>query len=256
MFKNAPIFKERVTPEENNTVVFQSHYATYQFAKEFSKTKIILDIGCGTGYGLNYLSQYSRFSVGVDCSEEAISYARNHYRRNNLNFFVMDTNRLGFESGSFDLACMFQVIEHVKDFRLSLSEAARILKQGGILLLSTPNKRFSSCGLSAPENIYHSHEFELYELDDMLRQYFTNVEIFGQNLKKDIKASLSKNPLKEFIKRIDIFNIRKIIPVSMRLKIAEGLKVVIEEQVNSDDFVISKEDVPGSENFLAVCRRA
>ena len=63
-------------------------------------------------------------------------------RQEGVHFVCGDATRLEFEDGSFDAVTMFDVLEHVPDDHRALSEALRVLKPGGYLLVSTPNEHW------------------------------------------------------------------------------------------------------------------
>lgn len=75
-------------PELNN--IYQKHMARYLFVSKFVENKFVLDAGCGCGYGSDYLAEHAKKVVGIDSSDEAIKYSKEHYAKNNLEFQVMD----------------------------------------------------------------------------------------------------------------------------------------------------------------------
>lgn len=94
----------------------------------------ILDVGCGTGAGIEEFRPYGSVT-GVDFSETAIRYSR---RRQCTRTAVADASRLPFESSSFDLIAMIEVLEHVDDDAGTLTEIARVLTPGGLIVLTVP----------------------------------------------------------------------------------------------------------------------
>lgn len=249
-------FLERVSPKQKFTILFQLHYATYHFARKFTQQKIVLDIGCGTGYGSDYLALESKRVIGIDISSEAIIYAKSHYKAQKLDFIIMDAVKLGFPDNTFDAICSFQVIEHISDYKMHLSEISRVLKPDGCLLLSTPNKKISSPEGNSLCNPYHIKEFEQEELSKLLSLYFSQVEIFGQSLNCETSHLLTQHPLKKILIKIDFLKIRKKLPMTIRIKVAKKLGIIIEENINYDDFLISKQDIENAENFVAVCKKS
>jgi SAM-dependent methyltransferase len=94
----------------------------------------ILDIGCGTGAGLEEFRAFGTVT-GIDFSETAIHYCR---RRHCTQTAVADASLLPFESSHFDLVSMIEVLEHVEDDTATLAETARVLVPGGLIVLTVP----------------------------------------------------------------------------------------------------------------------
>lgn len=98
----------------------------------------ILDIGCGTGTMLTYLSRYGE-AEGIDVEEDAIRYCQ---ARGLTHVSQAGADRLPFADGTFALVTALDVIEHVDDDRAAFREALRVLRPGGELLLTVPAYRF------------------------------------------------------------------------------------------------------------------
>lgn len=163
--------------DEADYYVYLLHLASYNFAASFSDNKKVLDFGCGTGYGSQILSRNSESVVGIDISSDAIQYARDNYSGTTLNFEILDQAILPFSDSAFDLITSFQVIEHIEDADSYLSEMKRVLKPGGKLLLSTPDKKTRLFLLQRPWNYYHINEYSIKTLFNLLSKYFKDVDI-------------------------------------------------------------------------------
>jgi len=173
---------ERVVPDETPYSVWQEHLARYEFATKFIKGKVVLDIACGTGYGSEYmLRRGARKVIGVDISAEAINYAKRHYSREMLFFIESNATMLPFNNNSFDVIISFETIEHIKEYENFIQEVSRVLKNEGIFICSTPNKRVSSPHSEIPLNPYHVREFYAIEFACLLKKYFSGVSLYGQN---------------------------------------------------------------------------
>jgi SAM-dependent methyltransferase len=96
-----------------------------------------LDVGCGDGRagGLG-LKPYGVEYLGVDISQNAVEAAR---ARGLDAFQIADSTALPFADAEFDAALCLEVIEHLMYPQLTLAEIFRVLKPGGVLLLTTPN---------------------------------------------------------------------------------------------------------------------
>tara|TARA_B100001765_G_C19484798_1_gene330716 strand:+ start:522 stop:1265 length:744 start_codon:yes stop_codon:yes gene_type:complete len=103
------------------------------------ETKILLDIGCGTGLNANFLKEKGYEIYGIDVSQIAID----KFNKKGFKGKIMDISQtLKFEENFFDVVFASEVIEHVSYTEGFLKEVKRILKPGGILYLSTPNSSF------------------------------------------------------------------------------------------------------------------
>jgi len=160
--------------------------ARYQLACQYAQSKVILDAGCGSGYGSQILAKAGAKKVyGIDLVADSIDYCQTHHSHPNLIFRKADLTRLDshfFPDNFFDLICTFETIEHIKDYRKAIAEIYRVLKPGGLLLISTPNKAVYSPGTSKPFYPFHYHEFYLEDLKKMLKD-FQIQKILGQYIK-------------------------------------------------------------------------
>jgi SAM-dependent methyltransferase len=171
---------ERVVPEKVNRLLWFEHMARYLFATPFVQGRVVLDAGCGAGYGADWLAAHgAKAVVGVDCGEDAIAYARSRYRRSNLEYHVREVTALGLPNRSCDVAVSFEVIEHLERQEVFVAEIARVLTENGLFLVSTPNRDVYLKG--QPPNPFHVREFDLREFSTLLGRSFHHVHVFGQS---------------------------------------------------------------------------
>jgi ubiquinone/menaquinone biosynthesis C-methylase UbiE len=99
----------------------------------------ILEAGCGIGSVCNYLSQITNAKIiGVDISTEALKNLKLN-NSSNIEFIKGDIRNLPFKNNSFSLITSLGVIEHLDNPRGAIIEMERVLKEDGILFISTPN---------------------------------------------------------------------------------------------------------------------
>jgi SAM-dependent methyltransferase len=173
---------ERVIPGQVNDDLWSEHVARYAFARKYAQGKRVLDAGCGTGYGSAELAQSAAEVTGVDIAADAIEYATANYPIPGLRFVESSCMSVPFPPESFDLLVAFEVIEHLADYRAFLDECARVLMREGLLIISSPNKRYyGETRAATGPNPYHDHEFEAAEFVRELERVFPTVRLLLQN---------------------------------------------------------------------------
>ncbi len=173
---------ERVIPGQVDTDLWNEHIARYHFARRLARSRRVLDLACGTGYGAATLAEAAAQVTGIDISPDAIAYAREHYDAGNLRFLVGDATQVDLPDASFDLVTAFELIEHLDNWRGLLAEARRLLAHGGQFIVSTPNRLYyAESRKQAGPNPFHAHEFAFAEFQAALAEYFPHSALFVQN---------------------------------------------------------------------------
>jgi ubiquinone/menaquinone biosynthesis C-methylase UbiE len=151
-------------------------YQRYRFAWNFATDKEVLEIGCGTGLGLGYLSKVAKKVVGGDIEEKNIALTREYYRnRGNITTDLMDAHDIPFPDKSFDLLLLYETIYYLKDPKRCIAEAARLLRPNGTFVVCTVNKDWGDFHPSPYTHKYFSAS-ELYEL---MKKSFDGVKLYG-----------------------------------------------------------------------------
>jgi 2-polyprenyl-6-hydroxyphenyl methylase/3-demethylubiquinone-9 3-methyltransferase len=101
--------------------------------------KTALDVGCGAGLLAEPLARMGAKVTAVDAAPECIAVAKAHAEGQGLN---IDYRAAGVESvaGKYDLVTAMEVIEHVADPQAFVNDLAARLEDGGLMILSTPNR--------------------------------------------------------------------------------------------------------------------
>jgi ubiquinone/menaquinone biosynthesis C-methylase UbiE len=92
-----------------------------------------LDVGCGTGCMVRAAQDRGWTASGVDVSRRVVELGREA----GLDTHLVGDHKLPFDDQSFDVVTAWSVIEHVTDVRTTLSEWARVLRPGGVLVVDT-----------------------------------------------------------------------------------------------------------------------
>lgn len=105
----------------------------------------ILEVGCGDGYYLHILSNLGlRFKLtGVDYNPLALKSAKRNLKGKKVKLGFADLMQsLPFRANSFDKVIMSEVAEHLPDDIKGLKEVRRVLKKGGMLIVTVPNHNY------------------------------------------------------------------------------------------------------------------
>jgi ubiquinone/menaquinone biosynthesis C-methylase UbiE len=173
-------FEKRTFARPEDMVEWLKHLYAYRFAEQFATGNTVLDLGCGTGYGTNELSTTACNTIGLDIWRKGLRYCSLKYGARAF-FIAASGTTLPFKDNSFDLVISFQVIEHIppKVVQLYLSEIRRILKDNGVFIVATPNRRLRLLPLQKPWNKDHTKEYDSQSLENLLKSTFREVQIMG-----------------------------------------------------------------------------
>jgi len=102
------------------------------------KEKNLLEVGCGRGGGLSYISRYlnPKNSIGVDLNQKAINFCRRNYADQNITFLQGNAQQLKFEDNTFDVVINVESSHRYPQMNKFLNEVFRVLKPGGYFLFA------------------------------------------------------------------------------------------------------------------------
>lgn len=174
---------ERIIPKLMKPMngMLLEHIARYYFAIPYIKGRV-LDIACGTGYGCHMVAKDRKREVheivGVDVDQETILYANREYHHQKVTYIQGDAldPELPEKLGLFDTILSFETIEHVQNDQLFMDNLYRMLKPGGMLVLSSPFGRGRGMPTSEP---FHVHQLTPKEFEELFTR-FSSMEMYYQ----------------------------------------------------------------------------
>ena len=168
---------ERVTSLTQGEILHE-HLHRYFFTLQFCAGKSVLDIASGEGYGSALLASVASAVVGVDVAAEAVQHAAQNYTADNLSFLCGDVRQIPLAAGSIEIAVSFETIEHLGEQEEFIREIKRVLRPGGLLILSTPDREFFA---SSPLNPFHVKELSPADFRGLIGGHFKNSSFFAQS---------------------------------------------------------------------------
>lgn len=147
----------------------------YRFIKKIISGKTILDIGCGTGYFLNYMQKKGYQTLGIEVNEDARSFGKQHF---GLTILSPDELFNGKINQKFKVITLWHVLEHLYQPELYLQKIAERLDDDGVLIFALPNPdSFDAsyyknywAGYDAPRHIWH---FTPQTITQLVSEHFT-----------------------------------------------------------------------------------
>ncbi|MDE6624232.1 MAG: class I SAM-dependent methyltransferase [Alistipes sp.] len=192
---------ERVSTEASDNFVFQRSLLAYHAAAERIAGDV-LEIGTGTGYGIEVVAPHAARFVTLDKHAPALP------ARPGVEFRQATVPPLPFDDGSFDCVISFQVIEHIERDAEFVREIHRVLRPGGRFVVTTPN-----APMSLTRNPWHVREYRADELRRLLAGPFRSVETLGVFGNEKVMAYYEQNRRGvERIARFDIFDLQHRLP--------------------------------------------
>ncbi|MBK9174075.1 MAG: class I SAM-dependent methyltransferase [Blastocatellia bacterium] len=234
------------------------HAARYVFALPFVRNKAVMDIACGTGYGIGILQRDAKRVIGVDVDIEAARRAVGECSVNS-SVLLADGLCLPFADNSFDVVTSFETIEHLHERGLFLSELRRVIRSDGILVLSTPNANYTKPDEGRPSNPFHVFEYTPDELRFDIEKEFPITSFLGQEL--NIGSSIP--PFYEAQQRLpkDLATQVKLISWKVVNKLPRRLRDRLSESLwgrpfypAESDYVFSPQALNSAPVLVVVCR--
>ena len=255
------IYTTEITSEEiaSDNPIHQRLFKAYVVAKDYIRGQV-LEVGCGEGRGIDTLLPLAESFTAVDKIEPVINSLQQRFPTGK--FMAMNIPPLsGLADNTYDSIVSFQVIEHIQEDALFLKEIHRVLKPGGIALLTTPNR-----SMSLSRNPWHIREYLPQELANLAKKFFPQVEMKGITGNKKVMEYHEENRRSvNRIMRFDIFNLQYRLPAFMlrlpyeilnrrnrnKLQSADNTLVA---NIHHDDYIVV-DDATNALDLLLIVRK-
>lgn len=169
---------ERMTSAVGGQIEYE-HLHRYLFARELCRGLDVIDVASGEGYGAALLAQAARSVVGVELDAPTVAHASAAYDRPNLRFMEGDARQIPCADATADAVVSFETIEHFYEHAAFLAEIRRVLRPGGRLIISSPDRDvYSPAGRKV--NPFHVHELSRAEFSVLLGQSFAHQTMYAQ----------------------------------------------------------------------------
>ncbi|MCW5911994.1 MAG: class I SAM-dependent methyltransferase [Cyclobacteriaceae bacterium] len=237
--------------------IHQRLLKAYVLAPQFVSGNL-LEVGCGEGRGIDWLLPVAEQYTAIDKIAPVIEGLKRKYPQ-----AVFHSGNIPplpvFADNTFDAVVSFQVIEHIENDGLFLEEINRVLKPGGVALLTTPNRP-----LSLSRNPWHVREYTADELTRLAQKYFREVSMKGIGGNAKVMAYYERN--KRSVARLmrwDVFNLQYKLPASWlrvpyefmnrlnRNKLKDAADDLV-AGIHHDDYVLTDHAAQALDLFLIV----
>ena len=158
----------------------REHYHRYLFTLHYCVDKEVLDVASGEGYGSFLIGQVARSVTGVDIDQKAVDFANKNYMSERVSYLRGDAAKLPIKDQSVDVVVSFETIEHFSGQEDFIKEIDRVLRPGGLLIMSSPNREVYTEAQDF-QNPFHVHEMNKQEFVDLLGIRFPHIRLLEQS---------------------------------------------------------------------------
>lgn len=164
-----PESDERLTPGRRGQTEIE-HFHRYLFARTLCRGKDVVDVASGEGYGAAFLAGVAASVTGIEIDPAVVAHAQAAHGSPTTRFLQGDALDIPLPDASADIVVSFETIEHLADQDRFMREVKRILRLGGLFIVSTPDKTH----YSDPErpNPFHVKELSRRDFGRLLQGHF------------------------------------------------------------------------------------
>ena len=191
----------------------------------------MLDVACGDGYGSSILAKNAARVFGADNDEKLLSLANKLSPHDKMEFHLCDARSLPFPDNYFDVAVSMETIEHFTEQEKFLGELKRVVKRGGVIMISTPdhdtNEKMGVYHNRNREGHGHPGEMTFAQFFYLMNRHLVNIEFYGQLFLT--QEPTLRHRIINLVKKIDILKLRRLFAKDMRDKYNLSAKLISEE---------------------------
>lgn len=259
-----PLVMDRQFATIEAYVLHLIHRKAYEETARIVAGKRVLDLGCNVGYGTEVMLATAASAAGLDVSPRSVEAARTRLGKA-VDIRLYNGLRSDFPDQSFDAVVSLQVIEHISDYNTYFSEILRLLRPGGVALLTTPNACLRLEPGMKPWYEFHVREFTPKELHDLLATRFESVEVrglFGNEAIYRIeyqRLAAARNAAKPSVVKSVKRVIRRSLPwvLAIRDRFRKQVPSVefSQDTFSTDDLFYGSDSLEESLDLMAICRK-
>jgi 2-polyprenyl-3-methyl-5-hydroxy-6-metoxy-1,4-benzoquinol methylase len=236
-----PLTGERTLPAiAHENYWFRRHEAAYRWLAATLPVAgaAVVDAGCGEGYGGTSLVEAgATLVVGLDLDLPTLRHAG--ATRPGVRPVAANLVALPLAPASVDVVVCSQVVEHLWDQDAFVAECARVLRPGGVLAVTTPNRR-----TFPPGNIFHNRELDATELVDLVGRHLVVDQVLGLHHGARLAAADARHG--------DLVAAQIAQPPELRDHLLRARVAA----VSADDFVVGGQDVGSCLDLVLTAVRA
>jgi 2-polyprenyl-3-methyl-5-hydroxy-6-metoxy-1,4-benzoquinol methylase len=205
------VYTTEITSDQitSDNPIHQRLFKAYIAAQEYIQGDV-LEVGCGEGRGVGLLMEKAKSFTAVDKIKPLIDDLQKKYPSGT--FTSMNIPPLsGLRDNTYDVVVSFQVIEHIQNDVLYLKEIQRVLKPGGVALLTTPNRK-----MTLSRNPWHVREYLADELKALAKKIFREAVMKGITGNDKVMTYYKENKKSvDRVMRWDFLNLQYRLPAAL-----------------------------------------
>lgn len=231
------------------------HVRRYQWAVSYLRPEArVLDLGCGDGYDSSLLACSCGLACALDVDHRAVLGAADRYRDAGVRWATGSATDLPFAPGCFDLVTCFEVLEHLREPLVALTEIHRVLRPGGLCLLSVPNPAVDPAN-SAQVADYHLLDFTPASFRDLVGAVFPGAELLGQPGGGSVEIAVSRARAWILLLKRRIGLRRALLPLAVRTWLGAQISKASGSGEQNHGFETDPDRIACCPNLLAACTK-